>query len=117
MSKKTLSLAVVSIVSLAVLVVGVRTAYAHCGKCLTDAKYFAGALDKSKMTLAAAATLAEVATNGSAVHATIQRLEEGVNVEVHCLVDGEIVAVVVDGQTGKVQGKATVKNLEAHASL
>lgn len=117
MSKKTLSLAVVSIVSLAVLVVGVRTAYAHCGKCLTDAKYFAGALDQSKMTLAAAATLAEVATNGSAVHATIQRLEKGVNVEVHCLVDGEIVAVVVDGQTGKVRGKATVKHLEAHASL
>ena len=117
MSKKTLSLAVVSIVSLAVLVVGVRTAYAHCGKCLTDAKYFAGALDKSKMTLAAAATLAEVATNGSAVHATIQRLEKGVNVEVHCIVDGKIVAVVVDGQTGKVQGKATVKHLEAHASL
>ncbi len=117
MSKKMLSLAVVSIVSLAVLVVGIRTAYAHCGKCLTDAKYFAGSLDQSKMTLATAATLAEVATNGSAVHATIQRLEKGVNVEVHCIVDGKIVAVVVDGQTGKVQGKATVKNLEAHASL
>ena len=116
MSKKTLARAVVSILSIAVLAVGIRTAYAHCGKCLTDAKYFADALDQSKMTLAAAATLAEVATKGSAVHATVLRLEEGVNVEVHCLVDGEIVAVVVDGKTGKVQGKETVKNLEAHAS-
>jgi hypothetical protein len=67
--------------------------------------------------LAAAATLAEVATKGSAVHATVQRLEKGVNIEVHCLAGGEIVAVIVDGQTGKVTGKSEVKNLEAHASL
>jgi len=117
MSKKSLFVAAVSVVSIVVLAVGIKTAYAHCGKCATDAKYFAGALSDSKMSLAAAATLAEVATKGSAVHATVQRLETGVNIEVHCLADGAIVAVVVDGQTGKVTGKSEVKNLEAHASL
>ena len=77
MSKKTLAVGFVSVVALAVLVVGVRTAYAHCGKCLTDATYFAGALDKSKLTLAAASTVAEVATKGSAVHATVLRTDAG----------------------------------------
>lgn len=117
MSKKTMSKGIVSVASIALLAVGISTVYAHCGKCLTDAKYFAGALDNGKMTLAAAATLAEVETGGTAVHATVQRLEDGVNVEVHCLADGEIVAVVVDGQSGKVQGKGKVKDLEGHASL
>ncbi len=95
---------------------GILQVSAHCGKCLTDAKHFAGSLDKSKMTLSAAATIAEVETKGTAVHATTQRLKEGVNVEVHCLVDGNIMAVVVDGQTGKVLRKKQVKDLEAHAS-
>lgn len=89
---------------------------AHCGKCLTDAKYFAGALEKTKMSLAAAASIAEIKTGGTAVHATVQRLEKGVNVEVHCLVDGAIMAVVVDGQSGDVTEKASVDNLDAHAS-
>ena len=117
MSKKTLKMGFVAVLSIAVVAVGIRTAYAHCGKCATDAKYFAGALTEGKMTLAAAATLAEVSTKGVAVHATVLRLEKGVNVEVHCLVDGEIMAVVVDGQSGKVQGKGKVKNLEGHAHL
>src|SRR5688572_24797824 len=88
MSKNTLTIGFASVLSLAVVAVGIKTAYAHCGKCLTDAKYFAGALDDSKMSLAAAATLAEVETKGKAVHATVQRLDKGVNVEVHVLVDG-----------------------------
>ena len=117
MSKSVMSKSLLAISMIAVTAAGMATVYAHCGKCLTDAKYFAGALDGSKMTLAAAATLAEVETKGKAVHATTLRLEQGVNVEVHCLVGGEIVAVVVDGQSGKVQGKATVKNLEGHAAL
>ena len=114
MSRKTLTKGFVSLVGLGVLAFTIQIAYAHCGKCLTDAKYFAGALDKSKLTLAAAATLAEVETKGVAVHATVLRLEVGVNVEVHCLVEGEIMAVVVDGQTGKVLKKKTVKDLEVH---
>ena len=116
MSKRTLVIGVASVVALAVLVVGVRTAYAHCGKCLTDAKYFAGALDKSKMTLAAASTVAEVATKGSAVHATVLRTDSGVNVEVHCLVGDHIEAVLVDGQTGKVLKSGPVDDLEGHAA-
>ena len=117
MSRKTLLTGgVVSALGLAVLATGILPVYAHCGKCLTDAKYFADSLDKSKLTLSAAATIAEVETKGTAVHATTQRLKEGVNVEVHCLVDGNIMAVVVDGQTGKVLRKKQVKDLEAHAS-
>jgi hypothetical protein len=107
---------VLSVVAVVVLVVGLRSAYAHCGKCLTDAKYFAGALDKSKMTLAAASTIAEVETKGSAVHATVLRTDNGVNVEVHVLVGDQIEAVVVDGQTGKVSKKGPVKDLETHAT-
>jgi hypothetical protein len=115
MLKRTLPISFTSVLVVVALVFGIKTVYAHCGKCLTDAKYFAGALDDSKMTLAAAATLAEVATKGTAVHATVLRLEKGVNVEVHCLVEGEIVAVVVDGQTGKVGAKKQVEDLEGHA--
>jgi hypothetical protein len=116
MLKRTLPISFTSVLVVVALIFGIKTVYAHCGKCLTDAKYFAGALDDSKMTLAAAATLAEVATKGKAVHATVLRLEKGVNVEVHCLVDGEIVAVVVDGQTGKVGAKKQVEDLEGHAA-
>jgi len=99
-----------------VLAVGVRAVYAHCGKCLTDAKYFASTLEGSKMTLAAASTLAEVDTKGRAVHATVLRADEGVNVEVHCLVDGKIMAVLVDGDSGKVIAKSEVSDLEGHAA-
>ena len=104
-----------SLAGLGVMAIAIQTAYAHCGKCATDAKYFAGALEKSKLTLAAASTIAEVATKGTAVHATVIRLPEGVNVEVHCLVNGEIMAVVVNGQDGKVTKKGKVKDLGAHA--
>ena len=115
MSRKSVSVTA-GLVLLAVLGFGIKTVYAHCGKCLTDAKYFAGSLDDNKMTLAAAATLAEVATKGKAVHATVQRLEKGVNVEVHCLVNDEIMAVVIDGESGKVVGKKKVEDLEGHAT-
>ena len=115
MSRKSVSITA-GLVLLAVLGFGIKTVYAHCGKCLTDAKYFAGSLDDNKMTLAAAATLAEVATKGKAVHATVQRLEKGVNVEVHCLVNDEIMAVVIDGESGKVVGKEKVEDLEGHAT-
>ena len=117
MSKSIVSKSLLAIALIAVTAAGMATVYAHCGKCITDAKYFAGSLDDSKMTLAAAATLAEVETKGKAVHATVLRLDQGVNVEVHCLVGGDIVAVVVDGQSGKVQGKSAVKSLDGHASL
>jgi len=98
------------------LLLQIIPASAHCGKCLTDAKYFAGNLNSSKMTLAAATTLAEVETKGTAVHAAVQRLDKGVKVEVHCLADGKIMAVVIDGQSGKVLSKKKVNDLEAHAS-
>jgi hypothetical protein len=108
----------VCIVALAILVVGVRTAYAHCGKCLTDAKYFGSELEKSKMTLGRAAEIAEKETKGKAVHATVQRIDgaEGVNVEVHVLADGKIMAVLVEGNTGKVAAKKEVEDLEGHAT-
>jgi hypothetical protein len=116
MTKRILLNVMMCIVALVVVIVGIRTAYAHCGKCLTDAKYFSGALDKSKLTLAAASTVAEVETKGTAVHATVLRTDQGVNVEVHLLVGDQIEAVVVDGQTGKVTKKGPVKDLETHAT-
>ena len=118
MSKKNLQTGIVCVLALAVLVLGIRTAYAHCGKCLTDATYFGSELVKSKMTLAKAAEIAEKETNGKAVHATVQRIEnaEGVNVEVHVLADGKITAVLVEGTTGKVLKKKDVDDLEGHAA-
>ena len=49
---------VASLLLLTALAYGVPAVYAHCGKCIVDAKHFAGALDESKMTLAAASTAA-----------------------------------------------------------
>ena len=60
--------------------------------------------------------LAEVATKGSAVHATVLRTDAGVNVEVHCLVGDHIEAVLVDGQSGEVLKKGEVKDLESHTT-
>jgi uncharacterized membrane protein YkoI len=118
MSKKSFMTGIVSVLALAVLVVGIKTAYAHCGKCLTDAKYFGTELEKSEMTLAKAAMAAEKDTNGKAVHATVQRVDgaEGVNVEVHVLADGKIMAVLIEGATGKVLKKKQVDDLEGHAA-
>jgi hypothetical protein len=117
MSTKKLTTGFMCIVALAVLVVGIRTAYAHCGKCLTDAKYFGTELEKADMTLGKAAEVAEQETKGKAVHATVQRVEggEGVNVEVHVLANGKIMAVLVDG-SGKVKAKKEVDDLEGHAA-
>jgi len=118
MSKKNVMAGLVATVALAVLVVGIKTAYAHCGKCLTDAKYFGDQLEESNLTLAKAATVAEKETNGKAVHATVMRLPkdqgEGIQVEVHVIADGKIHAVLVDAN-GKVTKKKEVKNLEGHA--
>ena len=117
MSRKTLMTGIVCIAALVVLVAGIKTAYAHCGKCLTDAKYFGDELDKSKMTLGKATRIAEKETKGRAVHATVQRVpkSEGINVEVHVLADGKIMAVLVDGKSGKVIKAKPVEDLEGHA--
>jgi hypothetical protein len=117
MSRQSFTTGFVSIVAMLVLVVGIKTAYAHCGKCLTDAKYFGSELDKSKMTLGKASRIAEKETKGRAVHATVQRVPkaEGINVEVHVLADGKIMAVLVDGKTGKVIKAKPVDDLEGHA--
>ena len=120
MSRKMLTTGFISLLALAVLVVGIQTAYAHCGKCLTDAKYFGTEMEKSKMSLAKASKAAEKATKGRAVHATVQRLAkgegEGINVEVHVLAEGKIMAVLIDGKTGKVLKKKAVDDLEGHAA-
>jgi hypothetical protein len=118
MSRKTVNVGLVSVLSLVVLAFGIRTAYAHCGKCLTDAKYFGSEMEKSKISLAKAAEVAEKETKGQAVHATAQRKQdaEGINIEVHVLADGKILAVLVDGQSGKVLKKGEVKDLESHVS-
>jgi hypothetical protein len=117
MSRKTLMAGFASVVAMLVLVVGIKTAYAHCGKCLTDAKYFGAELEKSEMSLGKASRIAEKETKGKAVHATVQRIPkaEGINVEVHVIADGKIKAVLVDGKTGKVIKAKDVDDLEGHA--
>jgi hypothetical protein len=117
MSAKKMTTGLVCVLALALLAVGIRTAYAHCGKCLTDAKYFGSELEKADMTLGKAAEIAERETKGKAVHATVQRVDggDGVNVEVHVLADGKIMAVLVDG-SGKVSAKKEVDDLEGHAA-
>jgi hypothetical protein len=102
------------VVVLALVVAAVIAAplYAHCGKCKTSGDIQAKALGDSKMTLAAAATLAEVATKGTAVRAACHEHGDGLVVVVHCMVEGKIVAVEVDGKTGDVKKKTDAKSLE-----
>ena len=90
--------------------------YAHCGRCALDGKTQAGVLDTSKMTLSAAATLAEVQTKGIAVRAMCHKHGDSLVIEVHCMVDDKIVAVEVDGKTGKVGKSKEVKHLEEHVT-
>ena len=105
---------VILVLSLALLTAIALPVYAGCGKCVGSVKSFAGMLTKNKMTLAAAATLAEVATKGTAVQALTHKHADGVVLEVHCLADGKIMAVSVDGATGKIKSKKAVKNLGEH---
>jgi hypothetical protein len=118
MSRNRVSTWIVAMAAVAVLAVGIKTVYAHCGHCLTDAKYFGSELEKSHMSLAKASEAAEKAAKGQAVHATVMRKKsgEGVNVEVHVLSDGKIQAVLVDGDNGKVLKKSPVKDLNDHAA-
>jgi len=88
--------------------------YAHCGKCATDGKKQAEILTKAKMTLAAATTLAEVNTKGTAVRAAVHRHAEATIIEVHCMVGEEIRAVEVDPNTGKILKSLQVSTLETH---
>lgn len=111
MSRKALAVVLVTTLSLAGLS---SIVYAHCGKCATDAKYFADSIKKSDVTLAKATSTAEKDCNGTAVHATTMRTDDGVKYEVHCLADGKIMAVVVGGD-GKVMTKEEVKDLDSHA--
>ncbi len=102
---------VLGVAALAAIVVPV---YAGCGKCVGSVKGFAGVLDKNKMTLAAAATLAEVATKGTAVQALTHKHGDVLSLEVYCLADGKIIAVSVDGATGEIKSKKPVKSLGDH---
>ena len=105
---------VILVLGLAILTAVVVPVYAGCGKCVGSVKAFAGTLMKSKMTLAAAATLAEVSTKGTAVQALTHRHPEGLMLEVYCLTDGKLIAVAVDGNTGEIKSKKPVKSLGDH---
>ena len=88
--------------------------YAGCGTCVGSVKAFASVLNKNKMTLAAAATLAEVKTKGTAVQALTHRHAGGVSLEIYCVVDSKIIAVTVDGATGKIKSQKAVSSLGDH---
>jgi len=104
-------LAVVGLGLIAVIAVPI---YAHCGKCSHDAKMQADGLGKHKMTLAMAATLAEVNTKGTAVRAMVHLHGDNPFIEVHCAAKGKIMAVEID-HMGKVVASKDVKTLDAHA--
>ena len=117
MSKRALiHRSVLVMLGLAVVTAIAVPLYAHCGNCAVDGKAQAAAFDKNKMTLAAAATLAEVKTKGTAVRAMVHQHDAGPVVEVHCMVEGKVIAVEVDATNGKILKSAEVKNLTAHAS-
>ena len=105
---------VILILCLTALATVAAPVYAGCGKCVGSIKAFASALDKSKMTLAAAATLAEVKTKGTAVQALTHRHASGVNLEIYCVVGSKIIAVTVDGATGEIKSQKAVKSLGDH---
>lgn len=88
--------------------------YAHCGKCAADGKQQAEALTKAKMTLAAATTLAEVNTKGTAVRAAVHKHADTTIIEVHCMIGEKIQAVEVDPNSGKILKSLQVSSLDTH---
>jgi hypothetical protein len=73
-------------------------------------------MNQNKMTLAAAATLAEVQTKGTAIRAMAHMHGDDMVIEVHCMVEEKIVAVDVDCKTAKIAKTKEVKNLEEGVS-
>lgn len=100
-----LALSLIAIAAVAIPV------YAHCGKCPASAKAIGEGLNKTKMTVAAATTLAEVATKGTALQASSHVHDDNVVIHVHCLVEGKIMEVDVDAKTGKAGEPKEVKSL------
>lgn len=90
--------------------------YADCGKCGASGKSMAGELKTSKMTLAAAATLAEVSTKGTAVLAMVYTYGQEPFVEVHCMVENKIMGVEVSIRTGKILKSKQLDTLAGHVS-
>jgi len=88
--------------------------YAHCGKCAIDGSNQAAALSQSKMTLAAAATLAEVKTKGTAVRARVHQHGSTAVIQVLCIVDGKVMAVEVNSTNAEVTKPREVKDLAGH---
>ena len=99
-----------------ILLSGVGLTYAHCGKCLMDARAMADELTSSKMMLVPAIVLAEQSTKGTAVKATCHPHADGTFIEVHCVAGEKIMAVAVDPKSGKILRSGEVATLESHAS-
>jgi|GEM_PF-2795945 len=89
--------------------------YASCGKCSASGKDQASVLAQSKMTLAAATTLAEIKTKGTAVRAAVHMHEGASFVEVHCMVGDKIQSVEIEIATGKILKSTEVASLETHS--
>ena len=114
-TRKRIVTVLVVLVGAAALLCGTAPVYAHCGKCVGDAKAMAGDLKGGKMTLAPAVALAEKSCSGVAVRAACHLHEDGGFVEVHCVSGDKLMAIAVDTKTGQVVRSGEVANLDAHA--
>ncbi len=76
--------------------------YAHCGKCAASGKDMVKLMEEGKLSLGKAVEIAEKHSNGKAVAAYCELEGDGLEIEVYCLVGDKIMAVEIDGKTGKV---------------
>ena len=106
----------VVLMATAALFSGVAVVYAHCGKCLVDAKAMADNLKKGKVMLAPAVVLAEKSCSGVALKAACHQHEDECFIEVHCVSGDKLMAIAVDAKTGKIARSSEVATLDDHAA-
>ena len=106
----------VVLMATAALFSGVAVVYAHCGKCVVDAKAMADNLKKSKVMLAPAVVLAEKSCSGVALKAACHQHEDECFIEVHCVSGDKLMAIAVDAKTGKIARSSEVATLDDHAA-
>ena len=89
--------------------------HAHCGKCATSSKEMVKSMEEGKLSLGKAIEVAEKHSNGRALAAYCELKGGGLEIDVYCLVGNKIMAVEIDGKTGKVSEMEQEKSLPGHA--
>ncbi len=106
------------VVGAGVLVLGLLAwpVYAHCGKCAASGKDMVKLMEEGKLSLAKAVEIAEKHSNGKAVAAYCGLEGDGLEIEVYCLVGDKIMAVEIDGKTGKVMEMEPKRSLPSRTA-